>query len=68
MSQRAFSLSAGVIFLLIALGHLLRVILQASFVVEGFAVPMWPSILAVVAMGYFSYEGFRLGLSPVAGK
>jgi hypothetical protein len=60
MSQKTFSLTAGVLFLLIALGHLLRVALGATFVVEGLAVPMWASVLAVIVMGYLAYEGFRL--------
>ena len=61
MSQKAFSLTAGVVFLLIALGHLLRVIVRATFVVEGVAVPLWASVLAVLVAGYLSYEGLRLG-------
>jgi hypothetical protein len=60
MSQRTFSLIVGVVFLLIAVGHLVRVVLGATLVVEGVAVPMWPSILAVIVMGYLALEGFRL--------
>ena len=37
MSQRTFSLIVGVVFLLIAVGHLVRVVLGATFVVEGMA-------------------------------
>lgn len=61
MQQKTFSLTAGVIFLLIALGHLLRVALGATVVVEGVAIPIWASVLAVVVMGYLAYEGLRLG-------
>jgi len=61
MSQKTFTLTAGGVFLLIALGHLLRVVLGATFVVEGFAVPMWVSGLAVAVMGYLAFAGFRLG-------
>ena len=64
MRQKTFSLTAGVVFLLIALGHLLRVALRATFVVEGVAVPMWASVLAMIVMGYLAYEGFRLGRKP----
>jgi len=67
MSQRTFSLIVGVVFLLIALGHLLRVALGATLVVEGIAVPMWPSILAVIVMGYLAFEGFRLSKKPKSG-
>jgi hypothetical protein len=67
MSQRTFSLIVGVIFLLIAVGHLVRVILGATFVVQGLAVPMWPSVLAVIVMGYLAFEGFRLSNKPKSG-
>ncbi len=60
MSQKTFSLTAAVVFLLITLGHLLRIVLGATFVVEGVSVPMWASVLAVIMMGYLAFEGFRI--------
>jgi hypothetical protein len=60
MNQKAFSLTAGVVFLLIALGHVLRIVLGLSFMVQDLSVPMWASWIAVVIMGYLAYEGFRL--------
>ena len=60
MSRRTFSWVAGVIFGLIAIGHVLRIVLGWSIVVQDFSFPMWASGLAVVVMGYLSYEGFRL--------
>ena len=67
MSQRTFSLIAGVVFGLIALGHVLRIVLGWSFVVQDFAVPMWASALAVVILGYLAYEGFRLARKSSSG-
>ena len=67
MNQRTFSLTAGVVFLIIAVGHLLRVLLGMTFVVASTAVPIWPSVLAVILMGYLAFEGFRLGKNPRAG-
>ncbi len=67
MSQRAFELVAGVVFLLIALGHLLRVVFGVSFVVYGVSLPMWASGIAVVIMGYLAYEGFRLARKSPSG-
>ncbi len=60
MSQHVFSLIAGVVFGLIALGHLLRVVFGVAFVVRDIPVPMWASQIAVVIMGYLAYQGFRL--------
>jgi hypothetical protein len=59
MSQKAFSLTAGVLFLLIALGHLLRVVFGVSFVVHDIPIPIWASLVAAVVMGFLSYEGFH---------
>jgi len=67
VNQKAFSLAAGGIFLLIALGHVLRIVLGWSFMVQDFAVPMWASGLAVVILGYFAYEGFRLARKLPSG-
>ena len=60
MSQRTFSLIASLVFGLIALGHVLRIVFNLSFVVQDISVPMWASGIAVVIMGYLAYEGFRL--------
>src|SRR5205085_5990736 len=43
MSQRTFSLIASVVFGLIALGHVLRIVFNLSFVVQDISVPMWAS-------------------------
>jgi hypothetical protein len=68
VSHRTFSLIAGAVFLLIALGHLVRVALGVTFVVEGIAIPMWPSILVVILFGYLAYQGFALGVGPKPGS
>ena len=60
MCQKTFLLTAGVVFLLIALGHLLRVVLGATFIVKDVAVPIWASAVAVVIAGYLAFQGFRL--------
>ena len=60
MSPKTFSLTAGVVFALVALGHFLRVIFAAEWTMQGRAVPMWASWVAIVIAGYLAYEGFRL--------
>lgn len=67
MNQRTFSLTAGMVFLVIALGHLLRVVFRVTLVVAGVAAPMWASVLAVIIMGYLAFEGFRLWRKSRAG-
>ena len=64
MSEHAFSLTAGIIFLLIALGHLARIVFGVPFVVQDIAVPLWMSGIAVVIAGFLSYEGFYFARRP----
>ena len=52
MSQKAF--------LLIALGHLLRIVFGLSLVAQGVSVPVWASAIAVVIRGFLAFQGLRL--------
>lgn len=67
MNQKTFSLTAGAIFSLIALAHIVRVALRAEWVVEGFTVPLWVSWVAMIIAGYLAYEGFRLARKSPSG-
>lgn len=60
MSQKAYIITTGLIFFILALLHLLRLILGWEAVFEGWAVPKWPSFVALLVAGYLAYEGFRL--------
>ena len=59
MSQKLFCLIGGIVFLLIAIGHLLRVIFRAPLNLAGFAAPMWASWVAFVVLGYLAFAGLR---------
>jgi hypothetical protein len=59
MSEHAYSLTAGVIFLLIALGHLARIVLGLPVVVQGVSIPVWASVIALLVTAFLSYEGFH---------
>jgi hypothetical protein len=61
MSQKTFSLVAGVFFLLSALGHVLGITSGASVVIQDTSIPMWASWVAFVVTGYLAYEGITLG-------
>ena len=67
MNQKTFSLTAAVIFGLIALGHVLRVVFGCSLTVQDYSVPMWPSWIAVAVSGYLAYEGFAVARKSGAG-
>jgi len=60
MNQRFFNLIAGLIFLVIAVLHLLRIVFGWSAVIGGWVVPQWVSWLAFLVAGYLAYEGLRL--------
>ncbi len=61
MTQKTFSLIAGLIFLVIALMHVLRLAFEWQATLAGRAMPMWVSWVAILVAGYLAYEGFRLG-------
>jgi len=61
MSQITFSLVAGLIFLLIAVMHVLRLGLKWEVVLNGRLVPMWVSWFALVIAGFLAFEGLKLG-------
>jgi hypothetical protein len=61
MSQKTFSLAAGLVFLVIALMHVLRLALRWDVLVGGWAVPMWISGVAIVISGYLASEGLKFG-------
>jgi hypothetical protein len=60
MSQKTFTLAAGMIFLVVALMHLLRVALGWQVALGGWTVPMWVSWVALLIAGYLAYEGLSL--------
>jgi hypothetical protein len=64
MTHKTFSLVAGVIFSLIALGHLSRLVFKWSVSLGGWAVPFWISWVALLVFAYLAYEGFRLARKP----
>ena len=64
MGQKSYCAVTGMIFLVIAILHLLRIIFGWSPVVEGWAVPMWLSWVALVVAGWLGYEGLRLVRTP----
>ena len=61
MRRKTFSLVVGLIFLLIAVMHALRLALKWEVVLNGWSVPMWVSVVAMVMAAYLAFEGLKLG-------
>jgi hypothetical protein len=66
MSKNSFSLLAGAIFFVVAVGHALRFGFKWEVVISGWQVPMWISAVAFIIAGYLAYEGFRIAGLPKA--
>jgi hypothetical protein len=60
MRQKTFSLVASLIFLLIAVMHVLRLALKWEVVLNGWSVPMWVSVIAIVTTAYLAFESLKL--------
>jgi hypothetical protein len=60
MTVRVYTLVSSVIFLLVAVLHLLRLVLQWNVTVGGSSFPMWASVVAILVAGFLSFAGFRL--------
>lgn len=60
MTQKTFSLVVSVLFVLIALGHLSRLVFRWSISLGGWSVPLWINGVALLISAYLAYEGFRL--------
>ena len=60
MKQKTFSLATGLIFLVIAVLHVLRLAFKWEAVLNGWVVPMWVSALALLIAAYLAFEGLKL--------
>jgi len=60
MTQRTFSLIAAAVFLLIALGHAIRLLFGWHVTIENVVVPVWISWIGLAVAIYLAYQGFRL--------
>ena len=60
MSQKTFSLVAGLIFFVVAVLHILRLVIGWHAVFAGWTIPMWVSWIALPIAGFLAFEGLRL--------
>ena len=60
MNQKTFTLTAGVVFSLIAVLHALRLLLGWDAIIGGWPVPMWLSWLALALAGYLAFTAFKV--------
>lgn len=56
---------ASVVFALMALAQLGRLMLRPEVLVAGYALPLWPSVLAFLALGGLSLWLWKLARTPI---
>ena len=59
LDQKAYNTITAVLFLVIAVLHLLRIIFAWPAQIGGLDIPLWASWLALVVTGALAYFGFR---------
>ena len=68
MQQTAYNTLTAVLFLVVALVHLLRIIFGWSAQIGGATLPMWASWLALVVAAALAYFGFRQNMRSGGAK
>jgi len=61
-SEQKLLMLAGVIFLVIAVLHLIRIAFGWSLILGDVAIPLWLSWLGFIIPGYLSYSSFHFAL------
>ena len=60
MNRKTFTLTAGVVFSLVAVLHALRLLLGWEAVIGGWYVPMWLSWPALALAGYLAFTALKM--------
>ncbi|MBI2100003.1 MAG: hypothetical protein HYT48_01535 [Candidatus Vogelbacteria bacterium] len=61
MNHKTYFKTAGIIFLAIALMHLLRLVYGWEAVIGGTIVPVWASWVALIIGAYLGFKGLKFG-------
>lgn len=60
MKNKNYYTTTAILFVVVAVLHSVRVILDLPLVIGLYEIPMWLSWAAVVVTGILAYHGFRL--------
>jgi hypothetical protein len=55
---------ASVVFGLMAIAQLVRLLIRPDVIVEGYSMPLWPSVLALIILGGLSFWMWKLARTP----
>ena len=69
LDQKTYNTITALLFLVVAVLHLLRIIFGWAAQIGGLSIPLWASWLGLIVSGALAYFGFRLTLrsGPSAG-
>ncbi len=59
MNNSVLARTSGVVFAVIAFGHLVRAAFRWEVLFAGWSVPIWVSVLIAILFGYLAYESFK---------
>ena len=65
MTQRSFSLTTSILFLLIAVLHAVRLMQGWQVTMGGAVIPLWVSGIGLAISGFLAYEGLVLWRMPM---
>ena len=60
MSSSQYFLFSGIVFTIVAIGHLARLVYQIPVLIGSYTLPMWPSYLALIVPVFLAVTAFRL--------
>jgi hypothetical protein len=58
MNVKTYAMVSSAIFAVVAVLQLMRVVMNWTVVIDGWHVPTWVSIVAIVVFGSLSFAGF----------
>ncbi len=60
MGQKAYFITTGIFFLVVAVLHLLRLVFGWEILIEGWPIPRWLNFVTLIITGYLAYAALRL--------
>ncbi len=59
MQNKIIAEISAAVFIIIALLHLLRLVLNLPAIISNYEVPLWVSMIIVIIAGYLAYENWK---------
>ena len=60
MTQKTYITLTATVFLIAALGHIMKIVIGFDIIIDGWMVPRWISLVGIIVAGFLSYLGFKI--------